>query len=95
MNKIDDPKKQAAIALKKAQTSITRILKMIEDDEYCIDIMEQILAVNGLIKSSSEKMLQNHLRTCFKTGMETADDAHKEQLISEVVEVLNLSKKGR
>lgn len=93
MNKIDDPKRQAAIALKKARSSIDKIIMMIDEDKYCVDILTQILAVNGLIKSASDSMFKNHLRTCFKSGMQTADDSHKEKLINEVVEVLNLSNK--
>lgn len=93
MNKIDDPKKQAAIALKKAQTQIKNILAMIEDDEYCIDILTQILAVNGLVKSASESILKNHMRTCFSHGMSTNNENHKEELIKEVLDVINLSGK--
>jgi len=93
MKKIDDPKKQASIALKKAQTHIKNILEMIDNDEYCIDILTQILAVNGLVKSASDSMLKNHMRTCFKHGMSTNDEKHKEELIGEVLNVINLSGK--
>lgn len=93
MKKIDDPKKQASIALKKAQTHIKKVLTMIDDDEYCIDIVEQILAVNGLLKSASEKILKNHMRSCFMEGMHSTNKEHKEQLIDEVLHVVNLSGK--
>ena len=62
-------KKDSVIALKKAQTSINGILKMIEEDKYCIDILQQILAVSGLLKSASNKILKNHLNTCFSEGI--------------------------
>lgn len=94
MKKIDEPKKQAAIALKKAQSQIKNILAMIEDDRYCIDIMVQISAANGLLKSASEKMLKNHMRTCFVEGMKTKDNNIKEKLIKEVLDVANLSNKN-
>jgi CsoR family transcriptional regulator, copper-sensing transcriptional repressor len=93
MNKIDEPKKQAVIALKKAQTHITKVLNMLEKDEYCIDIMTQIAAVDGLIKAASDYMLKNHMRTCFKDGMSKSSDEKKEQLIQEVLNVVNLNKK--
>jgi DNA-binding FrmR family transcriptional regulator len=93
MKKIDDPKKQSAIALKKAQTHIKNILTMIDDDEYCIDIVEQILAVNGLLRSASEKILKNHMRTCFSEGMNTKNPEYKEKLIQEVLNVVNFSGK--
>jgi DNA-binding FrmR family transcriptional regulator len=100
MTKINDPKKQAAIALKKSQTHIKKIITMIDNDEYCIDILEQILAVNGLLKSASEKILKNHLHTCFVEGMEHAGHSHnghkdKEKLLDEVITVINLSGKSK
>lgn len=93
MKKIDDPKKQASIALKKAQTHIKNILEMIDNDEYCIDILTQILAVNGLVKSASDSILKNHMRTCFINGMAAKDAQFKENLITEVLDVVNLSGK--
>ncbi|EKD99658.1 MAG: hypothetical protein ACD_22C00215G0004 [uncultured bacterium] len=94
MKKIDNPKKQASIALKKAQSHLKNIIQMIDEDKYCIDIMVQISAANGLLKSASEKMLKNHLRTCFAEGIKTYKQEVKEQLIEEVLGVVNLNKKG-
>lgn len=93
MKRIDDPKIQASIALKKAQTHIGKILTMIEQDEYCIDVVEQILAVNGLLRSASEKVLKNHMRTCFTEGMNAKNPEYKEKLIQEVLNVVNFSNK--
>lgn len=93
MKKIDEPKKQAVIALKKAQTHINNIIKMVEDDEYCIDVMTQIAAADGLLKSASEKILKNHMRTCFAEGMQNKDLGIKEKMIKEVLDVVNLNKR--
>lgn len=93
MKKIDEPKKQAAIALKKAQTHIKNILRMIEDDEYCVDVMTQIAAADGLLKSASEKILKNHMRTCFAEGMKNKNQNVKEKMIKEVLDVVNLNKR--
>lgn len=94
MKKINDPKKQSLIALKKAQSHLLKIQKMVEADEYCIKILEQLLAVNGLIKSASDKILKNHLETCFKDGI-GSQDAHKQNtLIEEMIGVINLRRKN-
>lgn len=90
---MNDTKKETTIALKKAQTSIKSILKMLEEDKYCIDILQQLLAVNGLIKSASNKMLENHLHTCFVDGLKTSNSANKNKLIKEVLQVVNLGSK--
>lgn len=88
-------KKEASIALKKAQTSIKNILQMIDEDKYCIDVLQQILAVNGLIKSASDKILQDHLHTCFSEGMTVNDKEHREKLIEEVASVINLKNRTK
>jgi DNA-binding FrmR family transcriptional regulator len=92
---MDKSKKDAAIALKKAQTSINNIIKMIDEGHYCLDIMQQILAVNGLLKSASDKILANHLSTCFSEGMRTDNEESKNKLIKEVVDVISLREKSK
>lgn len=92
---MDKTKINAAIALKKAQTSINKIIKMIEKDEYCLDILQQILAVNGLLKSASDKILENHLQTCFLEGVKKGDNKEKEKLIKEVIDVIALKRKTK
>lgn len=94
MKKIDDPKKQATIALKKAQTHLKKIITMLDDGQYCIDIITQILAVNGLLKSASDKMIKQHMRTCFLHGMKGKDQCHQEEMIQEILNIMKLNAKN-
>ncbi|MBP7859549.1 metal-sensitive transcriptional regulator [Patescibacteria group bacterium] len=80
----------STIALKKARTLISRIIKMIEEDKYCIDILQQILASKGLLNSASNKILEHHLSNCFTRGIKSSNTETKKKLINEVVEVVNL-----
>ena len=91
---MSESKKQTSISLKKAKTSIETILKMLDEDKYCIDIIQQILAVQGLLKSSTEKLIKNHLNTCFIDGMNTTDINKKEALIEELAKVIKLNNKS-
>lgn len=81
------------IALKKAGTLIQKILQMIEEDRYCIDIIQQNLAVIGLLKSVNEKMLEGHLHHCFRSAMESTDEEKKEDMIEELVKVMRTAQK--
>jgi len=87
-------KKNSITALKKARASTNHILKMIDEDSYCIDILQQILAVNGLLKSASAKILENHLNTCFIEGMGSSSKKIKENLVKEVLDVIKLGGKN-
>ncbi len=64
-------KEKTLINFKKAQSLISKIIKMVEADEYCIDIMQQNAAVIGLLKSAHQMLMENHLNTCFQKAMET------------------------
>ena len=63
---------------------------MVEGDEYCIDIMTQNLAVIGLLRGAHEKLMEGHLRSCFKHAMHTANTSHKDQMIEEILRVTKL-----
>jgi DNA-binding FrmR family transcriptional regulator len=86
-------KKKALIALKKAHTSIEYIIKMIEDKKYCIDIIQQNLAVIGLLKSSHQLLLENHLETCFSNAMNAKNSKIKKDMVNEIIKISRLSSK--
>ena len=95
MHKHKCSRQQASTSLKKAQTHINKILKMIDEDEYCIDVIQQLLAVNGLIKSASNNILKDHLDQCFSEGMRSDDPKRREELIAEVLNILDLEKRNK
>lgn len=85
--------KKTLIGLKKANTLLSKIIKMVEDGHYCIDVMQQNLAVIGLLRSAHESLMENHLQTCFKKAMSAKDDRKKKQMASEILKVTNLFNK--
>lgn len=78
---------------KKAQSHIARILKMLEDDVYCIDIMQQNLAVVGLLKSAHQMLMEDHLHACFEGAMQSDDDTKKAEMVEEILKVTKLLNK--
>jgi len=83
-------KKETLTNFKKAQSHLTKIAKMVENDEYCIDIMQQVLAVIGLLKSAHQMLMESHLNTCFKKAMETKNERKKQKMIREILRVIQL-----
>ncbi len=86
-------KEKALIAFKKAQSHLGKIIKMIEDKEYCIDIMQQNLAVIGLLRSAHHGLMENHLNTCFKNAMAAKNEKKKQEMIGEILKVSKLANK--
>ena len=86
-------KEKTLINFKKAQSLISKIIKMIEANKYCIDIMQQNLAVIGLLKSAHQLLMENHLNTCFKTAIGTKNEKRKQEMIQEILKVTKLLNK--
>ena len=61
---------------------ITGITKMVENDEYCNDILVQLSAVKNSIKSLSSHILESHLYTCVPRALENGEMDTIDELIS-------------
>ncbi len=68
---------------------LQRVRVMVEKEVYCIDILQQSLAVQAALKRVDEKILENHLKTCVANSM------RKGQTESAVNEVIDVFRKGR
>ena len=90
---ISKNKQKALIAFKKAQSSIAKIIEMVEQNKYCIDVMQQNLAVLGLLKSAHQMLMENHLNMCFKNAMASKDEKKKKAMTQEILKVTNLFNK--
>lgn len=86
-------KQKTLINFKKAQSLVAKIIEMVENGEYCINIMQQNLAVIGLLKSAHQMLMENHLNTCFKKAIDSKDERRKKQMIEEILRVAKLCNK--
>ena len=90
---ITQNKQKALISFKKAHSLTSKIIKMVEDGEYCINIMQQNLAVIGLLRSAHEMLMENHLNSCFKDAMVSKNEKKKKQMTAEILKVTKLFNK--
>ena len=86
-------KQKALISFKKAHSLTAKIITMIENDEYCMDIMQQNLAVIGLLRSAHETLMENHLNSCFKNAMASKNEKKKKEMTEEILKVTKLFNK--
>jgi CsoR family transcriptional regulator, copper-sensing transcriptional repressor len=87
------PKRTATVNFKKARSLLNTIIQMIEKDRYCVDIMQQNLAVLGLLKSAHEELMSHHLETCFKSAMESKSENKKREMIGEIKTLMRMYNK--
>ena len=63
--------------LKIARGQLDGILQMVNEDRYCVDISNQILATQALLRSANQQILQAHIRTCVREALQTDADNPK------------------
>ena len=73
-------------SIRRIEGQIKGIGKMIEDERYCIDILNQIKAVRNSIARVEGKILKTHLRGCVKESLDAGNDFEKK--VEELLEVL-------
>jgi DNA-binding FrmR family transcriptional regulator len=71
--------------LKIAKGHLEKVLQMVENDEYCIDILHQLQAVEEALKGTGNLILENHLKTCTADAIKAGKS---EQAISEIMELM-------
>ena len=85
---MNDERKKALQTLKTARGQIEGIIKMIEDDRYCIDVSNQILASQSLLKKANLLVLQGHISHCVKQACAEGNSAEKMDEINKLLEKL-------
>ena len=88
-----ESKNNSLINFKKSKGLLEKIIKMVEEKEYCIDIMQQNLAVIGMLKSAHQILMENHLHNCFTKAIQSKQDKRKLEMIEEILKVTKLANK--
>ena len=75
-------------ALKISRGQIDGIIKMIEEGRYCIDIANQLLATQSLLKKAELSILQGHMRSCVKDACLMDQPEEKLEEMNKILEKL-------
>lgn len=71
--------------LKTARGQIDGILRMVEEDRYCIDISQQLMATEAILNKVNKEILTEHLKCCVSHA---ESQTEKEEKIDELVSML-------
>ena len=80
--------------LKSVEGHVRGVEKMVEDGAYCIDIVNQINAIQSALQKVSSLVLDRHLHTCVTTAIRGDDPDERERVIDEIVAVFNAKEKS-
>lgn len=90
---IEPYKAKASTGAKKALGQLKKVIEMIEDDAYCMDLLQQIRAVEGLLNSLSSNILESHLHTCGARAFSSDDEKQHKKIIGELIVAFKAAKK--
>lgn len=79
-------KDSAMRLLKTAKGQIEGIMKMVEDDRYCIDISNQLMATASILGKINKQVLRAHIKGCVKSSMENGNADEK---LNEVMNIID------
>jgi DNA-binding FrmR family transcriptional regulator len=87
---IDDIKKRALHRTHILAGQLRGLEKMIENEDYCVDILTQSLAIQKSLGSLNKLLVENHLRTHVAEQFEAGGD-DRERAVEELLKVFELS----
>ena len=89
MASMRDPVKQAATTrLKRIEGQVRGVARMIADDRYCIDVMNQLEAVKAALKKVEDEILKDHIEHCVEHAILSGDTKDQRRKVAELVQVL-------
>lgn len=83
-------KKTLLHRLKIINGHLNKVLSMVEEEEYCLDIIQQSQAIKNALKKVEEILLENHLKTCVREAIVAEKGA--DEKVDEIVKVFRANK---
>lgn len=86
--------KQATIKrLSRIEGQVRGVSKMIDEERYCIDILQQIQAIKSAISKVEDAVLKDHAATCVENAIASGDAADQRKKFAELIDVLGKAKR--
>ncbi len=79
--------------LKTIEGHLGGVIRMVEQDAYCIDVIRQIQAIESALNKVSTQILENHLNSCVTTALRGNNANERERVLKEITEVFEMSTK--
>lgn len=80
--------------LKSIEGHVRGVQRMVEEGTYCIDVVNQIVAIQRALKKVSALVLDDHLHSCVTDAMRGPDESTRERVLEELIEVFQASGKA-
>jgi DNA-binding FrmR family transcriptional regulator len=88
------PKRDALFRLKSVLGHVDGVIRMLEREEYCIDIIKQVAAIEVALKKVSAVLLENHLDTCVTAAVNEKNPQIRRRVVRELLEIFHAEKQA-
>ena len=85
-------KQNALFRLKSVLGHVDGVVRMLEREEYCIDVIKQVAAIEVALNRVSAILLQNHLDTCVTVAVNEKSPAVRSRVVRELLEIFQSKK---
>jgi DNA-binding FrmR family transcriptional regulator len=79
--------------LKTIEGHLGGVIRMMEEDAYCIDVLRQIQAVQAALNKVSSGILESHLNSCVITAIRGENASERERVLKEITDVFETATK--
>lgn len=83
----EQEKQSLAARLRRIEGQVAGVRRMIDEGEYCVDVLLQIAAARAALGKVGRLVLESHVNSCVKHAMATGDDADREKKLAELLDV--------
>lgn len=86
---IDDEKRENLVTrLRRIEGQVRGLQRMVENDRYCGDVLDQIQSVHQALRSVGKVITRNHLETCVTDALRSGDEEAAEETYDEMMDLL-------
>lgn len=79
--------------LKNVEGHLRGVIRMVEEDAYCIDVIRQIQAVEAALNKVSAQILEDHLNSCVIAAVNGDNPSERQRVLKEITEVFDMANK--
>ena len=83
-----DVKNSCSARLRRIEGQVRGLLRMVEEDRYCIDVVTQIQAVRAALKRVEEEVLRDHVAHCVEHAIQSGDVREQRKKVAELMDVI-------
>jgi len=77
--------------LNRIEGQVRGIVRMVEEDRYCIDVVTQISAVRAALRRAEEEILRDHVGHCVEHAIASGNKSEQRKKVAEIMDVLGRS----